>query len=73
MAQLMPRFHGLEAIRRQAREAPGIDDMPHEETEVGPSSEQAVLRGIPVIGSGGGAIPGTRPDQVVGNRKKRRR
>jgi hypothetical protein len=64
--KLLPRFQGqsLGEIRKAAKEAPGIDDMPVQEpTEVGPSSEQQILRGIPVIGSGGGAIPGTRPDQ----------
>lgn len=62
MAHLLPRFTDLETIRREAREAPGIDDMPTEsKKQVFESTE--CLRGIPVIGSGGGAIPGTRPDQ----------
>jgi hypothetical protein len=65
MAKLLPRFNGqdLTEIRREAREAPGIDDMSYDTRSV-EKSEQQVLRGIPVIGSGGGAIPGTRPDQL---------
>lgn len=68
MAKLLPRFDGqsIPEIRQAAREAPGIDDMPaQEDRPVGPSSEHVILRGIPVIGAGGGAIPGTRPDQVA--------
>ena len=61
---LLPRFsQQIQQARKAAREAPGIDDFPKQEKPPPAGGDHIRLRGIPVIGSVGGEIPGTRPDR----------